>query len=62
MRFRLIETNSELQKLIKSEINLDAKEIIKPVKFPCIAIIAYAGAGFDEIDFVYKDNFKQEKL
>ena len=33
-----------------------------PERFPCIAIIAYAGTGADEIDYCYPDEFcKKEK-
>ena len=47
------EWNKIKEKLLLN-VEVENPEYYKPpVKFPCIVILAYSGAGYDEIDCVY---------
>jgi len=45
------------QKETIAGINIDESIKQDPKEYPCIAIVTYSGAGFDEIDFVYLSDF-----
>ena len=40
-------------------LNIDA-DALEPKDYPCIAIVAYAGEGWDEIDYCYLSDFNKE--
>lgn len=57
MRKYLLKNKQDFLTALQQEINLDHSKQDYPREYPAIAIVAYAGAGWDEIDFVYQDDF-----
>jgi len=62
MKKHLVRNESELEKVLEGEINLLAFERHRrPREYPCIVMVAYAGAKFGEVDFVYRKDFGEEQ-
>ena len=58
----LVKNESEWEEIVNGDIGATLGGFEKPVKFPCIAFIAYAGVGAGEIHYCYPDEFcKKEK-
>jgi len=57
MRKRLVTSIDEYNKVVSEEINLDKSVVRVPREFPCLVIIGYLGAGWDELSIIYKDDF-----
>ena len=62
MKKYLVKNEGEWEKIVNGEIGAMLGKFEKPVRFPCIAIVAYEQGGYDEIDYCYPDEFcKKEK-
>jgi hypothetical protein len=57
MVFYYIKNLEDLHNCIKKEVNLDDTRNNIPEEYPCVAVVAYLGEGWDEIAFVYKSAF-----
>ena len=62
MRKYFLNNEVEYKEIIAKEINLDHSSKMKvPKRYPCIVVIAYLGEGWDELCFIYQNEFKNTR-
>jgi len=57
MRRYLVKCLYDYSQVVRREINLDHSKNNVPKEYPCIVVVGYSGAGWDELIFIYPSEF-----